>query len=210
MILKEKNIKLLIIVQSLNFLILNMGNVFISIFLINTSNDVMGALLYNLFIAIMILAGFFIIGPLGEKYKKSGIIFSNILNCILYILILFLGEKSSGLVWILGSISGLAQGFYWLSNNILTIDLIDNDNRKSYNSIVGVINSILGMVGPIISATIISMFVGIKGYLVLFAAILTIMVSAMVLTFFIKDPPSGREKFSIKKTYMNLDLRKLI
>ena len=37
-----------------------MGNVFISIFLINTSNDVMGALLYNLFIAIMILAGFFI------------------------------------------------------------------------------------------------------------------------------------------------------
>ena len=39
MILKEKNIKLLIIVQSLNFLILNMGNVFISIFLINTSND---------------------------------------------------------------------------------------------------------------------------------------------------------------------------
>ena len=41
-----------------------------------------------------------------------------------------------------------------------------------------------------------------------FAAILTIMVSAMVLTFFIKDPPSGREKFSIKKTYMNLDLRK--
>ena len=60
MILKEKNIKLLIIVQSLNFLILNMGNVFISIFLINTSNDVMGALLYNLFIAIMILAGFFI------------------------------------------------------------------------------------------------------------------------------------------------------
>ncbi|MDD7681762.1 MAG: hypothetical protein PUJ05_02200, partial [Clostridium sp.] len=60
MILKEKNIKLLIIVQSLNFLILNMGNVFISIFLINTSNDVMGALLYNLFIAIMILVGFFI------------------------------------------------------------------------------------------------------------------------------------------------------
>ena len=58
MILKEKNIKLLIIVQSLNFLILNMGNVFISIFLINTSNDVMGALLYNLFIAIMILVGF--------------------------------------------------------------------------------------------------------------------------------------------------------
>ena len=56
------------------------------------------------------------------------------------------------------------------------------------------------MVGPIISATIISMFIGIKGYLVLFAAILTIMVSAMVLTFFIKDPPSGREKFSIKKT----------
>lgn len=208
MILKEKNIKLLIIVQSLNFLILNMGNVFISIFLINTSNDVMGALLYNLFIAIMILVGFFIIGPISEKYKKSGIIFSNILNCILYILILFLGEKSSGLVWILGSISGLAQGFYWLSNNILTIDLINNDNRKSYNSIVGVINSILGMVGPIISATIISMFIGIKGYLVLFAAILTIMVSAMVLTFFIKDPPSGREKFSIKKTYMNLDLRK--
>lgn len=139
MILKEKNIKLLIIVQSLNFLILNMGNVFISIFLINTSNDVMGALLYNLFIAIMILVGFFIIGPISEKYKKSGIIFSNILNCILYILILFLGEKSSGLVWILGSISGLAQGFYWLSNNILTIDLINNDNRKSYNSIVGVI-----------------------------------------------------------------------
>ena len=208
MILKEKNIKLLIIVQSLNFLILNMGNVFISIFLINTSNDVMGALLYNLFIAIMILVGFFIIGPIGEKYKKSGIIFSNILNCILYILILFLGEKSSGLVWILGSISGLAQGFYWLSNNILTIDLIDNDNRKSYNSIVGVINSILGMVGPIISASIISMFSGIRGYLLLFTAILIIMVSAMVLTFFIKDPPSGREKFSIKKTYMNLDLRK--
>lgn len=207
MILENKNTKLLIIVQSLNFLILNMGNVFISIFLINTSNNIMGALLYNLFIAIMILVGFFVIGPFGEKHKKAGIILSNILNCILYILILLLGGKASKFVWILGSISGLSQGFYWMTNNILTIDLINNDIRKKYNSTVGVINSILCMIGPIISAFIISMFSGINGYLVLFTVILIIMVVALVLTCFIKDPPSGREKFSLKKAYEKLNLK---
>lgn len=207
MILKERNTKLLMMVQSLNFLTLNMGNVFISIFLISTSNNIMGALLYNLFIAIMILIAFFVLGPLGEKYKKLGIILSNVLNCILYISILFLGDMANKFVLVLGSVSGLAQGFYWLSNNILTIDLVDNKNRKRYNSIVGVINSILGMVGPIVSAFIISLFDGIKGYLILFTAILIIMIINMILTFFIKDPPSGREKFSLKRTYQNLQLR---
>lgn len=201
------NTLILIIVQSLNFLTINMGNVFISIFLINTSNNVKGALIYNLFIAIMILIGFFIMGAIGEKYKKLGIILGNLLNCFLYGGILFLGENSNDFVWCLGMISGLSQGFYWLSSNILSIDLISNEKRKEYNSLTGVINSISGMIGPIISAQIVSFYSGIKGYLVLFSVILVIMIITVILTFFIKDPPSGKVPFSLKKTYNNLDLK---
>ncbi len=183
-----------------------MGNIFVSIFLINTSSNVLNALLYNLFIAITILAGFFILGPFSEKHKKLGIVLCNILNCILYGGILFLGERSGNFVWILGLISGLAQGFYWLSINILLIDLIKEEDRKGYNSLVGIINSLSTMIGPIISAAIISRFIDIKGYLVLFAVILVIIVITLILTFFIKDPPSGQVRFSLKKTYAALDL----
>lgn len=203
----SKNIKIFILVQGLNFLSLNMGNVFISLFLINTSSSFIGALLYNLFIGIAILISFFLLSPLCKNHKRIGIQLGNVLNCLLYVVIILLGNNASNFVWILGMISGFAQGFFWLSANILVIDLTDYDNRKQYNSVIGMITSFSNMVGPLFASIVVSAFKDLKGYKILFSIIFCIMVLSFILCFFIKTREALNDKFSIKKAFKNTDMR---
>jgi YQGE family putative transporter len=203
----SKNIKIFILVQGLNFLSLNMGNVFISLFLINTSSSFIGALLYNLFIGIAILISFFVLSPLCKNHKIIGIQLGNILNCLLYVVIILLGSNASNFVWILGMISGFAQGFFWLSANILVIDLTDYDNRKQYNSVIGMITSLSNMLGPLFASIVVSAFKDLRGYKILFSIIFCIMVLSFILCFFIKTREGLNDKFSIKKAFKSTDMK---
>lgn len=203
----SKNIKIFIIVQGLNFLSFNMGNVFISLFLINTSESFIGALFYNLFISITILLSFFVLSPICKNHKRIGIQLGNGLTCLLYVVILLLGKRASDFVWILGIISGFGQGFFWLSTNILVIDLTEYDNRKQYNSVIGMITSLSNMIGPLFASVVVAAFSGLKGYKVLFSIIFCIMVLSIILCFRIKVRGERQEKFSLKKAYKNTDMK---
>lgn len=202
----SKNVKVFILVQGLNFLSLNMGNVFVSLFLINTSASFIGALFYNLFVGITILISFFILSPICKKHKRIGIQLGNALSCLLYITIIFLGNKVSSFVWILGIVSGFGQGFFWLSTNILVIDLTEYDNRKQYNSVSGMMTALSNMIGPLFASTVVAAFHDLKGYKILFAIIFCIMVLSFTLCFFIKPRIEVHEKFSIKKAYEKDDM----
>lgn len=202
----SKNIKVFILIQGLNFFSLNMGNVFISLFLINTSSSFIGALIYNLFIGITILVSFFLLSPICKKHKKIGIQLGNALNCLLYVAIILLGNSAGNFVWILGIISGFGQGFFWLSTNILIIDLTEYENRKQYNSVSGMLTSLSNMIGPLFASTIVSIFPDLKGYKILFSIIFCIMIFSIALCFFVKTSGEVHEKFSIRRAHKKVDM----
>lgn len=96
--------------------------------------------------------------------------------------------------------------FFWLSTNILVIDLTEYDNRKQYNSISGMMTSLSNMIGPLFASTIVVAFPDLKGYKILFSIIFCIMVLSFTLCFFVKIKEEVNEKFSIKKAFKNTDM----
>lgn len=203
----NKNLKVFIFILLLNLLAINMGNVFINIFLMKISESSLHALIYNAGICIMILVAFLILAPICKGYsKKVGIFIGNIVSCILYITVIILGDKAGSYVVLLGILSGLAQGFFWLSVNTMMVDLTNVNNRNRFNSIFGIVTSVTQMIGPLVASIIVSSFRELVGYTILFVLIAIIMIISLVCTFFLTEVKSYG-KFSLMKTCKRLNLR---
>lgn len=206
----SKSLKLFLGFIFLNFIAVNMGNVFMNLFLIRISEDSNSALIFNLVSALVILCAFFVIAPISKKYnKKIGLVLGNIFTIILYIIVIALGDGAGEYAWILGVFSGVGQGFMWLSINVLAVDLTNYKNRKKYSSVNGIISSSTQMVAPLLASFILSLGSNVLiGYKYLFGFILAIMTVSLLLTLSIKVPKiSGT--FSVRQAIKVIDTKKL-
>lgn len=204
----DDNLKKFIWLLGLNLLAIKMGSVFLNIFLMKISDDASLALVYNLGIVIMILIAFFIIAPICKRTsKKIGIFVGNTCSCILYLLVIIFGESAGDYVVLLGVLSGLSEGFFWLSMNTLMIDLTDYKNRREFNGVYGILSAVSQMFGPLGASIIISTFSGLTGYTVLFSLIFIIMVVSLIGCIFIKEPKSTGQ-FSMKAIFTELDIKR--
>ncbi|AWR96886.1 hypothetical protein DFR86_04485 [Acidianus sulfidivorans JP7] len=185
-----------------NFLIASwlfgFGNSFSSPLLslyIYVSSSVYYSLEFILFTSIFILIGYILIGYISNVYNKI-ITFYKIgigLYIIFYLVLLALNINAYKYTLLLGSIYGIAQGYYWFAWDVIFYDVSDKMNFFNKSSYLGVISSIIS---PLVYGTILSIFHQL-GYSILFS-----MTSAiLIFVIFLVENININSKFDLRKSF---------
>ena len=155
------------------------SNMFVNIFLLRSQEDMHAVLVYNLLQYAMIPLGFYAAGRLGKKtglnrQLRIGIILMN----ILYISLIILRENAAVYALPLGLIFGFSSGLYYMPNNILLMRVTDQSNLDTGLSISSFIGNAIGIVVPLVSGFIVSRFIDITGYIIIFSISLGLFITA--------------------------------
>lgn len=184
--LDKQAILLLAIHSSFGFATLLSGT-FVPVYLWKTSQSLIAIGVYALF-QYSIAGGIFYV---AGKWVKQG----NKLNClrvgcllsgVFYSLVLWLKEDASQIPYLLGIVSGLGLGFFWLAYNVVYFEITEPNTRDRFNGWQGLLAAFAGMVAPWSSGIIISKLSNERGYQIIFTASLIIFCCCAGLSFFIK------------------------
>lgn len=166
----SKNAKILLFIGGLFAVSTALSGTFINVYLWKSKKDFLIIGKFNLMQYLFIPLSYVIGGMLVKKKNgtlslRLGILF----HSVFYLCILLLNSKAPNYVILLGALLGIGIGFYWLASNTLAFDLTTRFNRDTFNSFMGLIFSISGMISPIISSYIIIAYSEFKGYKIVFA-----------------------------------------
>jgi YQGE family putative transporter len=170
-----KDAKALLLVSTLFTFAMGLSNIFVNVFFWKQTNNFKIIVMYNM-IHYIIIPMIFILGGIIAK-RKNGI-WPLRLGLLAYALffgvILLVGGKGIGYIYLLGFIHGIGSGFYWLAFNTLCFDFTEIGNRDTFNGFNGSCAGVATAAAPITAAFIISKFEGVTGYKVVFAITLAI------------------------------------
>ena len=212
----NRDARILLLIIGLYYISTGFSNLFVNVFLWRLNNDMFIVGIFNLFFYAFIPLGFVIGGWLS---KKINTIFSLKLGILLmlmfYFTVLFLGQKASNYVALLGIFWGLGLGFFMLAFNILSFDFTNTYNRDSFNGYNGLLSSLAYMVAPYISGFIITSMPGYKGYSFIFAISFLCFIIAIFLSFSLYFIPHPDKNFFLgsvikNKKYYNENWRKVL
>ncbi|MDB5084644.1 MAG: transporter [Bacilli bacterium] len=110
---------------------------------------------------------------------RAGLVF-----CGLFYTVVLLTKQQSN-VYVMGTLMGFGAGSYWFGFNLLSYHFINTQDRARFNSSMGVIAALAGVVSPLLSGFIISRFSTI-GYHLVFAASLSSLVISFLASLRIK------------------------
>lgn len=177
-----KAMKLYLAIMFLNLLAITMGNLFINLFLMNIADDFANVLLFNAISFLLLCIAALLLGPLAKRTsKKLGILLGDMLGIVMYGAVILLQTRANDYVFILAVLSGLSQGFYWLSMNTLLLELADYSHRERLNAFNSAGNSLCQLCGPLLAVLIVDSFPAMDGYNVLFLIIMIAMAISVVL-----------------------------
>ena len=88
---------------------------------------------------------------------------------------------------------GIGYGFYWLAYNVLTFEITEPETRDFFNGFLGVLNSVGGMIGPLLAGFIISRLTGFIGYTIIFIISLGLFRFSNIFEFFYAKRPAARK-----------------
>lgn len=178
-----KDAKALLLVSILFTFAMGLSNIFVNVFFWKQTNNFKIIVMYNM-MHYIVIPMIFILGGIIAK-RKNGI-WPLRLGLLAYALffgvILLVGGKGVGYIYLLGVIHGIGSGFYWLAFNTLCFDFTDINNRDTFNGFNGSCAGIATAAAPIIAAYIISKFEGMTGYKIVFAITLLIFVALIFIS----------------------------
>ncbi|WP_017755796.1 MFS transporter [Calidifontibacillus oryziterrae] len=198
----DKSLILLLVIGGLYSLSIALSNTFVNVFLWKQSGEFRDIALYNLAIVILQPLSFILAGKWAKRVDRVfvlrlGVIF---LSCF-YILVLFINDKASSFLLLLGGLLGIGYGFYWLAFNVLTFEITEPETRDFFNGFFGVLSSLAGMIGPIVAGWIISSLPKFKGYTVIFSISLSLFIGAVLLSFLLHRRPA-KGNYSFKRIFL--------
>ncbi|MCM3760560.1 hypothetical protein M3212_07130 [Alkalihalobacillus oceani] len=175
--------KLLLAIISINALANSLSNVFVNVFLFRLSDNMYEVALFNFIAYVTWLPAFVFAGWLCKKKdRKIGLIIGGSLQLLFYLAILALAEQAIDWVPLLGFIFGVGSGFYWLSINVLSVDLTSEHNRLWFNGVNGLFGSLSQMLGPFIAGLIVTFLPHFYGYQLIFFLSLILFANTIWLT----------------------------
>lgn len=183
----NRDLIFLLIIGGLYSLGIFLSNTFVNIYLWKQAGDYTTIAVYNLAIFIFQPITFIIAGKMAKKIDRIivlrlGVIFLS----IFFLIVLIIGEKASFYNFLLGSTLGIGYGFYWLAFNVLTFEITEPETRDFFNGFLGVLESLGGMIGPVLAGVIISKMTDDIGYTAIFTISFVLFISAVVCSFFLK------------------------
>jgi MFS transporter, YQGE family, putative transporter len=124
---------------------------------------------YSLYWSIALIFCFGICGWLARKTSpmitmRLGFVF----YLITYLIMLIFHDTLRDHIMLLGFSNGLAMSLYYVGMHLAVLDLTTNDNRDQFLYVQGILFTIGGVIGPVLSGIIISQFEGMFGYYVVF------------------------------------------
>ncbi|WP_232242549.1 MFS transporter [Paenibacillus sp. GSMTC-2017] len=121
-----------------------------------------------------------------EHNKMNSLRLGIALSGLFYCVVLLLGENAIRYSILLGMLSGIAMGFFWIAFNVVYFEVTDPDTRDRFNGTAGLLGSAAGMFAPWISGMLITSMQGEKGYRLIFTLSLIIFSLSVVLSFWLK------------------------
>lgn len=162
--------RLLLAIMTLNGSANSLSNIFINVYLYKVSNEVYLVLLFHLISFLCWLPAFAAAGWLGKRSdRRIGIMIGNIFLIAFFGLLLVFGERITDMLPLAGLLYGTGLGFYWMSVNVLMIDVTDKHNRSWFNGLNGTLGSVSQMIIPLVGGFFISSLPGMVGYGLVFA-----------------------------------------
>ncbi len=170
-----------------------LSGTFVNVYLWRARNDFVMIGIFNLFQYLTIPAAFFLGGQLTRK-KSAGLSLriGLLFHIAFFLSILLVNRRAPTYVIPLGILLGLAAGFYWVASQILTFDLTNRMNRDTFNSTLGMIFSISGMLSPLISGYVITVFPAFTGYRLIFLVSVAFYVVIWLVSYLLKTKPYAK------------------
>lgn len=182
-----KEAKVLLVISALFTFAIGLSNIFVNVFFWKQTNEFTVIATYHLMHYIATPITFILAGVLAKR--KNGIWSLRIgllTYALFFMLILFMGNRGTLYIYILGIIYGMATGFYWLAFNTLSFDFTHMNNRDTFNGFNGSAAGIAAAISPMIAAYIISIFRGTRGYYVVFALTLSVFMVLVLISMLLK------------------------
>ncbi|RUT35733.1 MFS transporter [Paenibacillus zeisoli] len=130
---------------------------------------------------------FWVAGKWVKEHNKMNALRMGIaVTGLFYLLVLWAGKDAVNYIWPLGIVLGTALGLFWLAFNVVYFEVTDAENRDLFNGWVGLLGSVTGIIGPLLSGWIISRLKDDQGYRIIFTISLVIYAVGVVLSFFLK------------------------
>lgn len=200
----ERDLLLLLTIGGLYALGIFLSNTFVNVYLWRQTNDYMTIATYNLAIFTFQALTFILAGKLAKKIDRVIVLRLGVLFLSLFfITVLILSEQAAYYNIMLGSLLGVGYGFYWLAFNVLTFEITEPDTRDFFNGFIGVLESLGGMIAPILAGAIIAKLQTNIGYLTVFSISLTLFILAIVFSMLLK----GRKatgKYMLKEVWKEI------
>ena len=164
-----------------------LSNTFVNIYLWRQTEDYFIIASYHLAINIAKTITFVIAGKIVKKIDRVIVLRLGVTFLSLFFLtVLILQEKAATFNVLLGMLIGIGYGFYWLSFNVLTFEITEPFNRVLFNGLLGSLQSISGMIGPLLAGTIILRMKTNIGYMTIFTVSFLLFILAVIISFFLQ------------------------
>ncbi|MRX72645.1 MFS transporter [Bacillus lacus] len=188
----NRELILLLVIGGLYSLGIALSNTFVNVYLWRQSGRFIDLGIYNLSVVLLQPAAFILAGRIAKKVDRVVVLRLGVmLLAVFFFTVLFIGDRASGFLVLLGGILGVGYGFYWLAFNVLTFEITEPDTRDFFNGFLGILGSSAGMVGPIGAGFVISHFSSHTGYRLIFTISLLLFMGAVVISFFLKRRPAN-------------------
>ncbi|MDN4069569.1 MFS transporter [Paenibacillus vini] len=126
-----------------------------------------------------------------EQDKMISLRLGIVVSGIFYLLVLWAGAHTVDYIWPLGFLFGIGSGLFWLAFNVVYFEVTDVDTRDLFNGRIGILGSVIGILGPWTSGWIISAMKGNLGYRVIFTVSLIVYGIGILLSFWLKKRKRG-------------------
>jgi len=187
---------ILLIVHGVFLLGVGLSNTFINIFLWKKAQNLAIVVLYNLCNFTTVPIVFIFAGWLAKKASLTANLRIGIIcYSILFIVLLLVQADAPKYAWLLGFLTGISGGFYYVSYNVLGYDFSSDDNRDYVMGIQGLVVSFATMVAPFAAGVIIQYLKGNNGYITVFSLSLILFVIAAVFSFRIPNKKVTRQYY---------------
>lgn len=183
----SRDLYLLLLIGGLYSIGLFLSNTFVNVYLWRQTENFIVIAIFHLAIAVSKPVTFIFAGKLTKKIDRVIVLRLGVIFLSLFFLtVLLLSERAASFNILLGMLIGIGYGFYWLAFNVLTFEITEPYNRVFFNGILGSLQSISGMVGPLLAGTIILHMETNIGYMTIFTMSFILFLTAVMLSFFIK------------------------
>lgn len=166
----KKEAKMYLILMAFFSFATGMSNLFINVFIWKIDQSYLTLAIYSLMYSVIVLASFPLCSIYARKRTPMASLRLGVLFFILtYGLVLFYKENAAHHIYEIGFLMGLGTSFFAIGMHMQTLDSTKDDGRDRFLYIGNFLNSIGGMIAPLLAGMIIERYAGIKGYYAVFS-----------------------------------------